>query len=321
MPEQDTFIYIQNTHPWFFQVVVFVFGACMGSFFNVCIYRIPAKKSIVSPGSQNARGDLIAWYDNIPILSWFILGGRDRKTGERFSFRYPVVEFLTAILFLLLWNLLPAEQAIVGVVFFSLLIVSAFIDVDHMILPDVLTVGGTITGVFLSALIPALHGHVSELDFIIRSLQSIASSMLGILIGSAIILWFIILGESFLKREVMGYGDIVFMGCIGAFCGWQGALFSIFGGAIIGSLVGIPLLLIQRKSKYRIMATASLSKAGTQELDKNDKKADDVLELNKGLRGSSIPFGPWLAVAAVIYYLFMRDEVALYFDRLSFLIN
>src|SRR5688500_5268872 len=98
--------------PWFFAVVAFVFGACIGSFLNVVIYRLPAEKSIVKPGSQCACGTAIAWHDNVPILSWFILRGRARCCGRSYSFRYPFVELLTATLFLACWILFPPAKAV-----------------------------------------------------------------------------------------------------------------------------------------------------------------------------------------------------------------
>ena len=95
----ERMIVINDLNPWFFSGIFFIFGAIVGSFLNVCIIRIPQNKSLVFPSSQNADGDSIAWYDKIPIFSWFILCGKDRKTGKSFSFRYPLVEGLTAILF------------------------------------------------------------------------------------------------------------------------------------------------------------------------------------------------------------------------------
>ena len=108
--------------PWFFPIVVFVLGSCIGSFLNVVIYRVPAGQSIVTPSSHCGCGLPIAWYDNIPILSWFILQGRTRCCGQSYSFRYAIVELLTALLFLACWFAFPPAKALVGMLFISILI-------------------------------------------------------------------------------------------------------------------------------------------------------------------------------------------------------
>src|SRR5882757_8257729 len=129
------------TFPWFFPAAAAVFGAMVGSFLNVCIYRIPANQSIVTPGSHCACGQPIAWYDNIPVFSWLVLRGRARCCGRPFSFRYPAIELLTAALFLACALLFPPAKAMCGMVFLSALLCATFIDLDHMIIPDVFTIG------------------------------------------------------------------------------------------------------------------------------------------------------------------------------------
>ena len=128
--------------PWIFDIFMFLFGACMGSFMNVCIYRIPSGKSQIRPGSRCKCGAPIKWYDNIPILSWFILRGRARCCGQKFSFRYPFNELLCACLYLYLWLSYSPALALALMFFLSLMIVVSFIDFDTMELSDVLTVGG-----------------------------------------------------------------------------------------------------------------------------------------------------------------------------------
>jgi leader peptidase (prepilin peptidase) / N-methyltransferase len=158
-------------HPWFFPAVVFVFGACIGSFLNVVIYRVPAGKSIVRPGSACACGAPIAWHDNIPVLSWLILRGRARCCGRPFSARYPFVELLTGALFLACWLRLPPAAAVCGWVFLGSLVCGTFIDLDHMIIPDAFTIGLAVEGLLLSALVPALHGQHGGI-FALDSLRS-----------------------------------------------------------------------------------------------------------------------------------------------------
>ncbi len=144
--------------PALFPAFAFIFGAMIGSFLNVVIYRVPKNKSIVSPPSHCACGQSIRWYDNLPILSWFILRGRARCCGASYSFRYPAIETLTGTVFLLCWLMHPPPVALAGFLLLGLLIPATFIDLDHMIIPDGITIGGTVVGVMISFLIPALHG-------------------------------------------------------------------------------------------------------------------------------------------------------------------
>src|SRR5471032_948117 len=162
--------------PWFFPMLACGFGACIGSFLNVVIYRVPAQKSIVTPGSHCACGQPIAWYDNIPVISWLVLRGKARCCGRPFSFRYPAIELLTAALFLACALLFPPAKAVCGMVFLSALLCATFIDLDHMIIPDVFTIGLGAAGILISFLVPALHGEHAGL-FIIDSFRSGVSAL------------------------------------------------------------------------------------------------------------------------------------------------
>jgi leader peptidase (prepilin peptidase)/N-methyltransferase len=292
-------------HPWFFPVFVFVLGACIGSFLNVVIYRVPSGKSIVRPGSTCGCGQPIAWYDNIPILSWIVLRGRARCCGRPFSVRYPFVELLTGALFLACWLHLPPAAAVCGWVFVSSLVCAMFIDLDHMIIPDAFTIGLAIEGVILSALVPALHGQHSEF-YAVDSLRSCAASLVGLIAGSGVVLWIALIAEAALKKEAMGFGDVKFVGAIGAFCGWHGALFSIFGGAAVGTIwIGIAM----GWQKVFGKASAAAPRAETPEGE----------PASMGL-GVHVPFGPMLAIAGALYFLFLRGRVDAWFDQLTSLI-
>lgn len=293
---------INSLIPWFFPLTVVVFGACIGSFLNVVIYRVPAGKSIVTPGSQCGCGKPIAWYDNIPIFSWFILRGRARCCGQSYSFRYAFVELLTALIFLACWMAFPPAKAIVGMVFLSILICATFIDLDHMIIPDVFTIGGGVLGVLLSLVVPALHGQMSDL-FILDSLRSVTISLQGLLVGSGLVLWIALVAEAVLRKEAMGFGDVKFVGAIGAFCGWQGAVFSIFGGAIVGTVWFILAVLWK---KLRGKPSAAAPPAETPE--------GEPADLGFGVH---VPFGPMLAIAGGMYFLFFHRWVTDYFAQLS----
>jgi leader peptidase (prepilin peptidase)/N-methyltransferase len=288
--------------PWFGPLAAAVFGAIVGSFLNVCIYRIPAGKSIVRPGSTCACGQPIRAYDNIPVLSWFILRGKARCCGRPYSFRYPFVELLTAGLFLACWMLFPPAKAVCGMVFVSVLIAATFIDLDHMIIPDVFSIGAGVVGVLLSMLVPALHGQ-HEGIFLVDSLRSTVASVQGLLVGSGLVLWIALLAEMILKKEAMGFGDVKFVGMIGAFCGWKGAFFAVFGGAVVGTVWFACALLWQKASGRKPEVPAAGEVPGSE-----------VAPLGFGMQ---VPFGPMLAIAGLLYFLSFHQLVAAYFVAVS----
>jgi len=294
---------IQNTVPtWFFTVWVAFIGACVGSFLNVCIYRIPKDESVVTPRSHCGCGKLIAWYDNIPVFSWIVLRGRARCCGRPFSFRYPAIELLTAALFLFCWMLFPPAKAVAGMVLCSIVICALFIDLDHMIIPDVFTVGGAAAGLLLSFALPALHSQAHDY-FLIASLRSVQQSLLGLFVGSALVLWIALFAEAILKKEAMGFGDVKFLGAIGAFVGWKGAVFGMFGGAILGCVWFIVAYLWKKISGRT--APVALP-AETPE--------GQPAELGLGVH---VPFGPMLGVAALIYFFGGYRWVDAYFGTLQ----
>jgi leader peptidase (prepilin peptidase)/N-methyltransferase len=292
---------IAAAFPWFFPTAVAIFGAMVGSFLNVVIYRVPAEKSIVTPGSHCACGKPIAWYDNVPVLSWLLLRGRARCCGGKFSFRYPFVELLTGALFLACWLKFPPAVAIVGWIFVSCLVCATFIDLDHMIIPDVFTLGLGVLGVLLSLLIPALHGQQSDF-FALASIRAGTLSLQGLLVGSGLVLWIALLAEFVFKKEAMGFGDVKFVGAIGAFLGWQGAVTSVFGGAVVGTLWFV-IALIWQKIAGQSPAPAAL---------KSETPEGEPTALGFG---AQVPFGPMLAIAAVLHFLFLRDFVSGWFGQ------
>ena len=269
----------------YLDVLVFVIGACIGSFLNVVIYRLPAGKSVVSPRSQCKCGKFIAWYDNIPILSWFILRGRCRHCGERFSIRYPLIEAGTALVFLGLWKAGGFPVGLVWIVFAGLMIPAAFIDLDTMEIPDRFSIGGFILGIVFSVAVPSLHGIPESGLFILDGIRGAVAGLQGAFIGSGLILWIALVAEVILRKEAMGFGDVKLMGAIGAFCGWQGAVFSLFGGALIGCL----LLLV----------------------------CWPFLKRGDGEDANRIPFGPSIAAGALVYLLFAKPWVSAYFENIQ----
>lgn len=298
----SAFAEVSQAFPWFFPIVAFVFGACIGSFLNVVIYRLPQGKSIVRPGSTCACGTAIAWHDNVPILSWFLLRGKARCCSRSYSFRYALVELLTAALFLACWFLFPPAKAVCGMLFLSTLVAATFIDLDHLIIPDVFTIGGAVAGVALSFAIPALHGQHSGV-FVLDSLRSGVVGLQGLLIGSAVVLWIAVLAEAVLKKEAMGFGDVKFVGAIGAFCGWQGAVFAMFGGAVVGVVWFAVAGIWQKLTGH---ASPAAPPAQTPE------GAPAPLAF-----GAHVPFGPMLAIAGAMYFLFFERWVSVWFSQFS----
>lgn len=304
---------INAAAPWFFPTLALVLGAMVGSFLNVCIYRIPAEESIVTPGSHCACGRPIVWFDNLPILSWFILRGKARCCGRPYSFRYVFVEALTGGLFLACW-LLKAHDATgkfqpavaaCGFVLVSALVAATFIDLDHFIIPDRFTIGLGMVGVLLSVLVPALHGRVADgaRPPLLANLLSGGDAILGLLVGAGLVAWIAGTAEAVLKKEAMGFGDVKLVGAIGAFTGWQGAVFAVFGGAIVGTgWVALAWAWQKISGKKSAIAPPTETAEG------------QPTEL---AMGAQVPFGPMLAVAGAAHFLWFYRWTADYVARFA----
>lgn len=291
----ENFYFIQENAPWVFAVFFFGLGAIVGSFLNVCIYRIPEGLSVVSPGSRcGFCGKPIPWYLNIPIFTWLFLRGKTACCGKPYAFRYAFVEFLTGLCFLWVWLTQEPWSAVVGMLFASILIATSYIDLDHMIIPLRFSVGGMIIGVIISFAYPQLHG-VDTSYGIVSHVKGGILGVIGVLVASATIYWIRLLAEIVLQKEAMGEGDVMFMGCIGAFCGWQGGLFAIFGGSMIGTLLLCPIMIFQKL------------RGG-----KKEEPADAESEALS--MGMAIPFGPMLALGAWVYFAAVSTWIDAYFE-------
>ncbi len=301
----DQYALIDAQFPWFYPFFAFLFGSAVGSFLNVCIYRIPKEVSIVTPPSTCACGQRIAWYDNLPILSWIFLRGKARCCGRSFSVRYPIIEALTGLGFLLCWILFPPGKAVAGMFFCSLLICASFIDLDEMYIPDRFSIGGFVSGLLIAVAFPTLHGF-SESIYLLDAMRSLVAALTGALIGSALVLWIGLLAEIALGKEAMGFGDVKLMGAIGAFCGWQGAVFSFFGGAMLGT-AGVFFYLV-----FRLIR---------RDKNKGSKEGDGDVEESKALMGKQVPFGPMLAAGGLLYFFFFHPQVDQYFAEISKLLS
>lgn len=238
----------------------FIFGLCIGSFLNVCIYRLPIGKSIAFPPSHCPEcRKAIRIYDNIPVLGWLLLKGRCRDCGSPISPRYPVVEFLTG-LFAVFTYLKFGLTVNTGVyfIFIAVLIVVTFIDIDHRIIPDKITLPGIPLAFIATFFLPNITWQ---------------NSLFGILAGGGSLLLVAVGYSYFTGKEGMGGGDIKLLAMIGALCGWQGVIFTIFTGSVVGSVAGI----------------AAMRRSG------------------EGMK-SALPFGPFLSAGA-IGYIFRGPEI------------
>src|SRR3954454_10828873 len=163
-------------YEFFFSMVAVTLGAAVGSFLNVCIYRLPLDLSVNEPRRSFCPSckQQLTWYQNVPLLSWLFLRGKCAHCGTRIAFRYFAVELLTALLFLCVWRTFPWQVAIAYWVFVSLLIAATFIDFEHFIIPDEITIGGTIAGVVASLAVPELMDTASRGRAVLTSAASAA---------------------------------------------------------------------------------------------------------------------------------------------------
>lgn len=223
-------------------VFLFIMGAVCGSFMNVCIYRMPRKESLITPRSHcPSCKSAIKWFDNIPILSFLLLKGKCRSCGERIETRYPIVEALSALIWVLLFLRFGlSAKFFIMLYFLSSLIVISFIDLRICEIPDSISLSGIALGMCLAAIYPPLTGRAGNFS-------SFLNSFLGVIAGGGSIYLLGFLGEFIFKREAMGGGDVKLMAMIGAFLGWKLVLFTFFLAPFFGSIIGIILKLREGK--------------------------------------------------------------------------
>jgi leader peptidase (prepilin peptidase)/N-methyltransferase len=211
-----------------------VLGLAVGSFLNVCISRLPRGESLIRPRSRCPRcGEPIAWFDNVPVVSWLALRGRCRACREPISWIYPALELTTAAIWVGLAALYgPTWHALQGSVLFSLLLAIALIDARHYLIPDALSLGGLGAGFALSL----LPGNPTPLV-----------ALLGALLGFGVLFAVGVLGEWAFRKPAMGGGDMKMMAMVGAFLGPAGAMLTIFIGALAGTLIFGPISLKTKK--------------------------------------------------------------------------
>ncbi len=241
--------------------IVFVFGLLVGSFLNVCICRIPDDLSVVAPRSMCPKcNNLIKWYDNIPVLSYLILGAKCRYCSKKISIQYPIIELLFAFMCTYLYVHFGSQYFVVYYgVLSGCLLVATVIDLKHYIIPDEVNIVGVVVGVGGAVIFPQLVGGSGWLDGLVHS-------VLGIAVGFSVLRIVVVLGKIIFRKEAMGLGDPKFLAMIGAFLGYKSVLLIIFISSLLGALIGSVVVYGFRK-------------------DKSD---------------TAIPYGPFLAVAAYV---------------------
>ena len=244
--------------------VASLIGLCIGSFLNVVIYRLPRGKSIVIPRSACPHcRTAVRWYDNIPLIGWFWLKGRCRDCHQPLGVQYPVVELLGAMAAVAaVWKYELSLAGGIIFIFLCLLIIITFIDLNHRIIPDRITLPAMVLALLVAPFLP---------DF------SFVQGLSGLLTGGGVLWAIAAIYGRLTGVDGIGGGDIKLMGLVGALMGWKGALFTLFGGALFGALVGIGLLMVKGNN----MRTA-------------------------------IPFGPFLSIAAVIYLFYGNAIIGWY---------
>jgi leader peptidase (prepilin peptidase)/N-methyltransferase len=267
--------------------LTFIFGLLIGSFLNVVIVRLPGGLSIVTPPSHCPRcRQSIRAYDNIPLLSFLLLRGKCRKCGEPISWRYPLVELMNGLFYVWVASEFGVNgEGLLLMAFCSSLIVITFIDFDHQIIPDAITLPGALIGVLIA---PFFMATLSDplpfgLDRLVplgwSYLAGLLNAVLGLLSGALPLMTVGWLWEKLRNIEAMGGGDVKLMAMVGAFLGWKGALLTIMLGALSGSVIGVALILLKRQ------------------------EADKV-----------IPFGPFLAVGSLTSAFFGLDIIDWYLN-------
>lgn len=225
-------------------IIIIILGLVFGSFANVCIYRMPRNLSIVKPRSScpNCK-KLISWHDNIPVISYILLGGKCRNCKSKISIRYPIIEASCALLFALAYYSLGNQYILPAFLFLVFcLLVSTAIDFEFQIIPDEFSISLIIVGLLTSFINIFLADTMSA---------RVLESFFGFLAGGGSLLLVAVVGKFIFKKDTMGGGDIKLMAGVGAFIGWERVLFAIFIACFAGSIVGISLILLKKIKKQQ----------------------------------------------------------------------
>jgi leader peptidase (prepilin peptidase)/N-methyltransferase len=277
----------------FWLVATFILGAIVGSFLNVCIYRLPRDKSLIHPSRSYCPHchEQIAWYDNIPLLSYFALHAQCRHCGSPISSRYVIVEALTAVLFAATYWLTHAHNEVVGVtvVYLALtavLIAASFMDLELRIIPNAITLGGTFLAPILSVIVFQLHDKPEMGRRFLFARQDIllgplAACMVGMIVGAFLTWGSGVLGKFIFRREAMGLGDVKLMAMLGGLLGWQQVTMLFFVAALIGAVIGI--IHILRTKEHHMPFGPFLSIAAFITMHASDKILNAFFPLSAGV--------------------------------------
>jgi leader peptidase (prepilin peptidase) / N-methyltransferase len=293
----------------FFAAAIFALGLCFGSFLNVCIYRLPLGKSVVTPRSACPHcGDLIPLYHNVPVLSWLILRGKCRACKQPISPRYLLIELLTGVLFLSCYShfgltLAALKCAVLGYLLLGLI----FTDVETKLLPDAMTLPGLALGIAFSLVVPVndlasriIPGMVSTAmrSEISWRLWSLSDSLLGAAVGASFLYGAAAIYLRARGVEGMGFGDVKLMALIGAFLGTKLTVLTIFAASLTGSLFGLSTVLAVWIKRLRRNKARATSTSG----DEARRRAWQSARL--ALRYYEMPFGVFLGGMAILSFLF-----------------
>ncbi len=276
----------------FAYILVFILGACIGSFLNVVIYRVPNELSLFTSSACPNCKTAIRFYHNIPILGWLILGGKCSNCNEPIAWRYPAVELLTALVFVLTyWQIGFTPFLSVALVFVSAMIALVFIDSEHMILPNVITYPLLVFALIVRIVFllvfagnyfsDTTFSPINQLSGYPAWIVSLAGALFGGLVGGGS-LWLV--GELWKRLrgvEAMGLGDVKMMFAVGALLGWRLTILTIFLGAFAGALIGIVLVMRQKDKDFQMQ----------------------------------LPFGIFLGIGSIVALLFGDRMIAWYLDR------
>ncbi len=277
---------------WIGYIFVFILGACIGSFLNVVIYRVPNELSLLTSSACPNCKKGIKFYHNVPIFGWLMLGGKCSNCKESIAWRYPAVELLTALVFALTyWQIGLTVMLPVALVFVATMIALIFIDSEHMILPNAITYPLLVIALIVRAVFPIVFtGHVfSDMLFSpINQLQgypawvvSLAGALFGALVGGGS-LWLVgAIWKALRGVDAMGLGDVKMMFGIGALLGWRLTILTIFLGAFAGALIGVGLVMKQKDKDFQMQ----------------------------------LPFGIFLGVGSIVALLFGDRMIVWYLDR------
>ncbi len=229
------------SEPWSLWIVWFVIGSCIGSFLNVCIYRMPRDQSIVHPPSRCPKCERpIRWSDNIPVVSFLLLGAKCRHCRTPISWRYPIVELLTGASAVAVAARFGTHVVtFIYVAFVCALIVSSFIDLEFQIIPDEISLGGLVVGLALSVMVPALHGTDSRL-------LALGRSVIGMLVGGGLLYATGLMGDLIFRKESMGGGDIKLLAMAGSILGWKLVALTFFIAPVFALIPGLCVLFMKK---------------------------------------------------------------------------